>query len=148
MKTCYVCKEEPVVNSGKCRACYNAYMLTYTTARYHRRRKEAIEKLGGTCTACGANENLEFDHKDPADKALDISKVLTHSWAKIDAELAKCQLLCNSCHIEKSYREGDLESVEHGGGITGKRNCRCELCGPLKNAYMREFKKAAKAKIK
>ena len=53
-------------------------------------------------------------------------------------ELAKCQLLCQPHHLEKTIRE---RSVGHGEGLTGKRNCRCELCGPLKLAYNREFKK-------
>lgn len=32
-------------------------------------------------------------------------------------------------------------AVEHGQGKTGKKNCRCDLCWPLKIAYMKEFKR-------
>lgn len=28
----------------------------------------------------------------------------------------------------------------HGEGLTGKRNCRCEVCGPMKNAYTKAWR--------
>ena len=34
------------------------------------------------------------------------------------------------------------QSVDHGGGKTGKRNCRCDLCRPLKNKYLSDARKA------
>lgn len=30
-------------------------------------------------------------------------------------------------------------AVPHGGGVTGKRNCRCEKCGPMKAQYMKRY---------
>lgn len=151
MKICSSCKSAPVVNAGKCRPCYNAYMAEYQINRYHRRRNQAIENLGGRCVRCGSIENLELDHIVASDKSYEIGKILGGgSEARVQAELTKCQVLCHDCHVQKSHEDGDTSYVEHGGGLTGKRNCRCELCGPLKNAYMREkqFRKKAKERAK
>lgn len=151
MNICSSCKSAPVVNSSKCRPCYNAYMTEYQKTRYKRRRDEAISSLGGCCVRCSSTENLELDHIVASTKEYDIGKILGGgSEAKVQAELAKCQVLCHDCHVQKSHEEGDTNYVEHGGGLTGKRNCRCELCAPLKNAYMREkkFRKAAKERAK
>lgn len=103
--------------------------------RYHKLRSEYVEILGGKCVDCGALDNLEFDHVDPTTKTYDVGKILTHKRSKVLAELEKCVLRCSLCHVKKSTRE---QSVEHGQGLTGKRNCGCPLCAPLKAAYMRK----------
>jgi len=117
---------------------YNAYMREYMLNRYHRRRAEAMLRIGGKCVDCGTTENLEFDHVDPTTKEFEISKIWSYSKTKLEYELEKCVLRCSFHHSQKSAIE---QSVEHGKGNTGKKNCRCELCRPLKNAYMREWKK-------
>lgn len=58
------------------------------------------------CINCGTVENLQLDHIDPKTK-------VTHriwSWSKQrrDTEIAKCQVLCAVCHLEKSKTNGDL----------------------------------------
>lgn len=141
------CEAPRAANQTRCREHYNAYMRVYTLERYHRRRAEYISQLGGVCVICGAEESLEFDHIDARTKTADISKLLNGaSKATLDAEISKCQLLCRTCHVEKSQQMRDTKFVDHGEGLTGKRNCRCEKCGPLKNAYMRKFKQNAKLK--
>lgn len=120
----------------------NEYMAAYMNARYHRRRAEAVELLGGRCVQCGSTDALELDHIDRTTKAGELGRLFSRGEARYRAELAKCQLLCEECHRRKS---ADEQSVEHGGGKTGKKNCRCRLCGPLKNKYMREWKEARAA---
>src|SRR5699024_4865730 len=115
MKNCKLCGEFPVVNSGRCRSCYNQYMAEYMKARYYRRRDEWIDRLGGECSICYTSEELEFDHVDASSKTFDIAKILSGgSAAKVEVEMAKCQLLCKPHHLEKSLREGDIASVGHG----------------------------------
>jgi hypothetical protein len=118
---------------------YNAYMREYQMRRYHTRRTMFIAEMGGKCVVCSSTENLEFDHIDPKLKSFNVGDRLSNrSEEVIRAELKKCQLLCASCHKSKS-RAG--ASFGHGGGKTGVRNCRCTLCAPLKNTYMRELKR-------
>lgn len=113
----------------------------YFLERYYRIRRECIQILGGICVDCGAADSLEFDHADASTKACDVSKLMNgQRRERLLAELAKCVLRCHDCHVAKSTAQGDNNAVEHGSGLTGKKNCRCELCGPLKNAYMREWK--------
>ena len=54
----------------------------------------------GPCARCGANENLEVDHIDPLTKVS--HNVWTWAEEKRLEELAKCQVLCHNCHVEKS----------------------------------------------
>jgi hypothetical protein len=115
---------------------YNAYMRTYLLARYYQRRSEAIETLGGRCSVCGSTEELEIDHIDPSLKSFDISKLWSVSKKRFLAELEKCQALCKLHHIEKTRRE---QSVDHGGGVSGKKNCKCPPCRDKKAAYMVEY---------
>ena len=112
----------------------NAYMAKYMLERYHRRRLQAIGAMGGRCAKCGSVDSLEFDHIDRAFKRGEIAKWLTQGEQKYLKELERCQLLCKPCHREKTNNE---ISVGHGGGLTGKRNCYCDLCRPLKLEYMR-----------
>lgn len=83
---------------------YNNYMREYMLRRYYRRRGEAIEKLGGQCKSCGTTDDLEFDHIDPDQKEYSIAKIFTSgSEGKVQAEVAKCQLLCTDCHKKKHH---------------------------------------------
>jgi 5-methylcytosine-specific restriction endonuclease McrA len=115
---------------------YNSYMAAYMKERTARRRERAIIQLGGKCVVCGSTEDLEFDHKNPDDKdpRCNSGYMFTFSERRLQAELAKCQLLCHDCHLEKTSSEA---SVEHGGGLSGKKNCPCVPCKERKAEYMR-----------
>lgn len=75
------------------------YMREWLT----RRRDEWISEQGGACVTCGATEDLEIDHIDPAEK----ERAVAHLWSSTAevraAELAKCQVLCKQCHLAKTY---------------------------------------------
>lgn len=111
------------------------YHRQYNLERYHRIRSEYVEKLGGHCVDCATIDELEFDHVDPSTKEFDIGKLLNYAKAVRDAEIEKCELRCKPCHQKKTSVNGDIPAVHHGGGLTGKRNCYCALCKPLKLAY-------------
>ena len=113
----------------------NNYMLR----RYHSRRNKAIEILGGTCVVCGSVDSLEIDHIDPELKSFSISKLWSVSEKRYLDELSKCQLLCKEHHKIKTIIE---KSVNHGEGLTGKRNCYCELCAPLKKIYNAQYRRS------
>lgn len=83
----------------------NEYMRIYMLKRYHQRRSEAIEFLGGRCTKCDSTENLEIDHINPTEKKYNIGKIWSYSKDKFWAEIKKCQLLCKTCHKNKSDKE-------------------------------------------
>jgi hypothetical protein len=81
------------------------YPMNKGQRHYLRRRAKTIAFLGGKCAECGAIENLEFDHIDPAEKSFSVAPVLTHSWEKIESEIKKCQLLCKPCHALKTIMD-------------------------------------------
>lgn len=75
-------------------------------ARYHRIREWAVALLGGVCVECGTDEDLHFDHIDPTTKEAHLTDLFkSGSRERIDRELAKCQLLCRSCHSIKTAQD-------------------------------------------
>lgn len=110
---------------------------------YHKKRRAALlARLGDRCVSCGSTDDLEFDHIDPELKSFNISRNLTASNVAVQAELAKCQLLCRSCHIEKTAREN---SGWRHGTLYGylKRGCRCEECRAAKRESARRQRKSS-----
>jgi len=116
---------------------YNEYMRKYVLERYYRRREEAIQLLGGKCSKCGSIEELDFDHVAPATKFKTMSALLAgYSEEAVQRELAKCQLLCKACHLEKTKQEGSLSKgwqkqprLVHGTIHAYKKHgCRCDEC--------------------
>jgi 5-methylcytosine-specific restriction endonuclease McrA len=79
-------------------AGYNAYLNEYMKNRWTQRRRAAIAKLGGSCVQCGTTENLQFHHIDPSTKETSIGKASSWSETRFQAELIKCELLCDECH--------------------------------------------------
>lgn len=72
--------------------------------RHHgqaKRDRIAAIKLARGCVDCGYNahsEALEFDHRPGVDKVSRVSAMSTSSWARIEAEIAKCDIRCANCH--------------------------------------------------
>lgn len=115
-------------------------------SEYRARMQKIWDHLGGECVHCGATENFHVDHTDHTDKAFTISQNWSRSWDVLVAELEKCQLLCEDCHLIKSQQEGSLakgwtnESRQVHGTVWSYRKykCRCEACKAAKAASRKE----------
>lgn len=71
--------------------------------RHRSRKAEYVADLA--CVDCGETEPLllEFDHRDAATKVANVSRLMAaHSWAKVRAEIAKCDLRCVNCHRKQT----------------------------------------------
>lgn len=90
--------------------------------RWVAERRAAWLAEHGPCARCGATERLEVDHIDPAQKVS--HRVWSWSRLKREAELLKCQVLCEDCHKLKTH--GDRP--KHGTNHYYERGCRCNLC--------------------
>ena len=70
------------------------YLRGYIKARRQWRRQQLVAMLGGVCVRCGATEDLEFDHIDPATKRFAVGSSMSRAWDELVEEALKCQLLC------------------------------------------------------
>lgn len=87
-----------------------------------RRAKYLSDK---SCVRCGSTDNLQIDHINPEDKVT--HNIWSWSWARIMIELAKCQVLCEDCHLKKTLAE--RPKTDHGRGqMYQAYKCRCDLC--------------------
>lgn len=93
---------------------YNPKMNEYMKTRYHLKRLEALNYLGGLCVECGSTDDLIFDHIDPETKEYAIAKIMCHRWEKVQKELDKCQLLCAVCNKTKTRQ--DLSDIVKRNG--------------------------------
>lgn len=75
----------------------------YVSSWRRRRLDEAAASLGGACARCGETSHLHFHHMDQRTKIAS-PRLLVGSPRKVfDEEVAKCILLCQSCH-NKAHR--------------------------------------------
>ena len=99
-----------------CRACHAAYRHRHYLANkpdYIRRaiaqvqaqraqnRREVLSYLSThPCVDCGIADAvvLEFDHRDPKQKVAHVGVLMNRRWARVRAEIAKCDVRCANCH--------------------------------------------------
>jgi hypothetical protein len=99
-----------------------AELMTGATRVANRRRNlerrayvNAI-KLSAGCADCGYNqrpEALHFDHRDPATKLFDVARGLARPIDVLNAEIAKCEVVCGRCHVIRTvsqHRSGVLRT--------------------------------------
>lgn len=98
-----VSKERP---NGRCKKC----SVVAVTKRRKTLKTKAVEYMGGRCAHC---QNIfpdcvyEFHHTEPEHKDFGLSaKGITWGWAKIEAELNKCIMLCSNCHRIEHFAKG------------------------------------------
>lgn len=119
-----------------------AYLRRYQAIWIARRRNAWIVE-NGPCAKCGSSDDLEVDHRDPAEKSMDPASIWSRSEEARIAELAKCQVLCRECHQKKTIAENYRPRV-HGTVAMYKRGrCRCELCREAKRRYKNSGDKGA-----
>jgi 5-methylcytosine-specific restriction endonuclease McrA len=96
-----------------------------------RRRRESWLAANGPCRQCGATADLEVDHIDPAQKVS--HAVWSWSAARREAELAKCQVLCSTCHKKKTAAARPIA----GCGTRSRyvAGCRCDCCREANRRY-------------
>jgi len=81
-------------------------------------RKQLINTFGGRCQVCGYNKcsaALEFHHRDPKKKEIEISKFANNNKLTYQQirELEKCVLVCSCCHkeIHAGMHEDKIEEM-------------------------------------
>lgn len=96
-----------------------------------KRRQAWIDSQGGACNECGSTDQLEVDHVDPATKSMQPTAIWSRKESVRVEELAKCQVLCHDCHLDKT-----LAAVTWTHGRTGySKGCRCEVCYNAQKAH-------------
>lgn len=124
-RKCEMCEEtkelEQFANAGtnkgnkyyrhKCIPCYSKFKMT---RKWAQRQRFLEYKKTMHCISCGNSDHrvLEFHHRDPSQKEREVSLMMDHSWANVEAEIAKCDCLCANCHRilhyeERNNRNGD-----------------------------------------
>ena len=92
--------------SRKCRISTPEYKAG--RAEYNKERRLWIEeyKLEHGCCKCGYKEHaaaLDFNHINPLEKSFGIGESMSKSRELVEAEIAKCEVLCANCHRIHTY---------------------------------------------
>ena len=141
-------------------------MLIQTSRKREENRRRTIEYLSShACIDCGENDIvvLQFDHL--RDKRFNVSAMIASgaSWARIEAEIAKCEVRCANCHHRKTARERGYRKLQATPlttdaivqraplvvqlelGTAGTRRCRvCGVTKPLTEFHFRSKKHGTK----
>ena len=115
-------------------------------SEYRLKMQRIFDHLGGQCVKCRSTTELHVDHTNHLDKSFTIANSWGLSWDKLLPELTKCQLLCKTCHLEKSREEGSLakgwtnEPRQTHGTVNSytKYKCRCDDCRAAKSLAMKK----------
>lgn len=120
------------------------YKKEYTNNYRNKIRREVYSILGDQCAKCSSKENLQIDHIDPKRKSFTIASNWTRKREILLEEIRKCQLLCYSCHRQKTSTEEIKPPWNKGqwkhGTRTGydSKKCRCDLCKKAKSFYRKK----------
>jgi hypothetical protein len=124
LKICKKCsKSKPINDFAKhtlradgrqsgCRECRAKYDFNHYKEKYTKYR-DLIDtiKLKKGCIDCGYNshpEALEFDHRNPSLKTLNISSCYSRKLSIVMDEIEKCDVRCANCHAVKTKRNREF----------------------------------------
>jgi 5-methylcytosine-specific restriction endonuclease McrA len=129
-----------------CRECNKRYHyenLERHMGQIRRRKRERVDDnrrrlfellVRSSCVDCGTTDPIVLDFDHLRDKAASVSRLVFSGaeWATVEAEIAKCDIVCSNCHRRRtarragSYRHRFLEDLAvrdarvPGGGGEGR----------------------------
>lgn len=126
------------------------YMRQYMADRYHSKRQEIIDRLGGKCARCQSNKGpWHLDHKDKRKKTMRASDLHSVNDQRFQQEIKNLQLLCEECHRDKTKESWDYSTPKprHGTYWYFRRyGCRCQRCSKAYKDKQKEWREKAKKK--
>jgi 5-methylcytosine-specific restriction endonuclease McrA len=126
------------------------YMREYMKNRYHSKRKEIYDHLGGKCSRCGDTKGpFHLDHKDKRKKTMRASDLHSVNDQKFKEEVKNLQLLCEKCHRDKTKESWDYSTPKPRHGtywMYRKHNCRCKKCTQAYKEKQKEWRENRKKK--
>lgn len=108
-----------------CKACRRDYDAAYYRQRRDllvaQKRQRAVEHVAwmrtrkaGPCADCGGQFHpaaMTFDHLPGSVKRSNIATLARrHSRAVVEAEIAKCELVCANCHAVRTFNRREREA--------------------------------------
>lgn len=113
-KHTYVRKDGTQLRQTLCKPCHHKHYAKTATEHNKRmriRNREVILRYLAEhpCEICGEIDPvcLEFDHIDPNQKLYCVSTFSRHARkvSKLEAEIAKCRVLCANCHRRETAKQ-------------------------------------------
>lgn len=84
------------------------YRIKALKARLKLRKQYQDFKNNKPCFDCGVKYPyyvLDYDHRNPTTKFMEISKiVMRYGMRRMLEEIKKCDLVCSNCHRERTHR--------------------------------------------
>ena len=108
---CRTCYNKKAKESRQSRSPEQAKRAKETKARGRARKTQHMVDYLKThpCVDCGETRipTLQFDHRDQSTKTMQVSVMPArgNSIAAIDAEIAKCDVRCASCHAVRTAKQ-------------------------------------------
>ena len=103
--------------------------------KYREKKRKLIVWLGDRCVDCKKSYHLEvydFHHRDPSTKKFGLfMSRFSKKWADLKDEVAKCDLLCPTCHRIRHVKIWEKEREENDR-TTERTNGTSETTGPRK----------------
>ena len=81
------------------------YSRSSRPQRRRLRKRSYIEKAKTKCQDCNSTDHLTFDHVR-GKKEFNIGDGARHGWDRLKKEIAKCEVVCRSCHNVREYLRG------------------------------------------
>ncbi len=88
--------------------------LEYNRRQYARLNALLTKAKDKPCADCGGRFPayvMDFDHLDGAEKLFDVGRARKHSWRIIEAEIAKCELVCANCHRIRTHERSHMSPL-------------------------------------
>lgn len=162
MPTCIKCKldkaqPEFVFHATKkkyenrCKSCKSEYTLDQNRKIRERNRAYVTAfKSGKPCSICHGIFHfcqLDFDHLDSSLKKFELWNISTQSLKTIQAEIAKCRLICANCHrgeTQAIFGRIKTDALPHNAKysqfINGLKDGKtCPDCGKTYPYYIMDF---------